>query len=87
MASLWPGGVGLGHVGGIGGVAAPERVAEMRGDALAAMEDLDGGGGEPRIDEFVPERMVARVPGPRGQDDGVVMLREIVVGALVSPGS
>ena len=50
----------LGHVSGIGGVAAPEIAADVGGHALAAMEDLDGGGGAAGVDEFVQEGMGGR---------------------------
>ena len=53
--------MGLRHVGGIGGVAPAAIVAEVGGHALAALEDLDGGGGAAGIDEFVPELVRDRV--------------------------
>jgi len=47
--------MGLGHVGGIGGVAAAEGTAWMGGHALAAVEDFDGGGGQARVDPLMQE--------------------------------
>jgi hypothetical protein len=61
--------VGLGHVGGIGGVVPADKTPPMRGDTLAAVEDLDGGGGQTRDDVFVDERV----------GDGVVMAVEFDV--------
>lgn len=55
--------MGLGHVGRVGGVAAAAMAADVGGDPLAAMEDLDGRGREARIDVLVDE----------GVGDGVVM--------------
>ena len=49
--------MGLGHVGGVGGVAAADVAADVGGDALAAVEDLDGRRGQPRIDVLVDERV------------------------------
>ena len=60
---------GLRHVGGVGGVAATDDTARMRTDALAAMEDLDGGRGQAGVDVFVEERV----------GDGVVMAVELDV--------
>jgi hypothetical protein len=51
---------------GVGGVLAADDTPPMRGDALAAVEDLDGGGGQPRVDVFVDKRV----------GDGVVMAVE-----------
>jgi hypothetical protein len=43
----------LGHVGGGGGVSARRVIAPMGGHALAAMEQLDGRGADPRVHDFV----------------------------------
>src|SRR5207245_8273183 len=48
--------VGLRHVGGVGGVLAADDTPPMRGDALAAVEELDGGRGQTRVDLVVNER-------------------------------
>src|SRR5207245_3054349 len=61
--------VGLRHVGGIGGVLAADETPPMRGDALAAVEELDGGRGQARVDLFVNECV----------GDGVVMAVELDV--------
>src|SRR5205823_2713667 len=49
----------------------------MRGDALAAVEDLDGGRGQARVDVFVDERV----------GDGVVMAVELDVIVDVDAGT
>ena len=53
--------MGQGHVGRVGGVAPADRVADMDGDALAAMKDLDDCRGQPSIDLLVHERIGNRV--------------------------
>ena len=45
--------VGFGHVGRVGRMRAADGAPAMGGDALAAMEDHDGGGGQARVDVFV----------------------------------
>ena len=47
--------VGLRHVGRVGGVPARRVIAPMGGDALAAMEELDGRRADPRVHDFVDE--------------------------------
>ena len=44
-------------MGRVGGVAPADRVADVDGHALAAMEDLDGRRGQPPIDRLVHERI------------------------------
>jgi hypothetical protein len=69
--------VGLGHVGGGGGVPARRVIAPMGGDPLAAMEEFDGRGADPRVHDFVDE----------GVGDGVVVAVEldVVVDVHVAP--
>src|SRR6266540_4843300 len=47
--------MGLGHVRGISRMPTPAIVADVRGHALTAMEDLDGRRGTVRVDELVQE--------------------------------
>ena len=57
--------MGLGHVGRDRGVAAPYPGADVAGDALALVEDLDGFAGEPGIelafDQLIGHRVVVAV--------------------------
>src|SRR5262245_23311129 len=89
---LWPDGAGpvdqargrplevlavrLRHMGRIGRVPTAAIVADVRGHALAAMEDLDGGGGATGIDELVQELI----------GDGVVMAVDVDVVVDVDAG-
>src|SRR5207247_1368340 len=68
--------VRLRHVGRVGGVLPADDTPPMRGDALAAVEDLDGGRGQAGVDVFMNERV----------GDGVVMAvkLEVVVEADAS---
>src|SRR5437867_841874 len=61
--------VRLWHVGRVGGVLPADDTPPMRGDALAAVEDLDGGRGQAGVDVFMNERV----------GDGVVMAVELDV--------
>ena len=65
----------LRHVCGIGRMPPAAIVADVGGHALAAMEDLDGGRGAARVDEFVQERM----------RDGVVVPVDVDVVVDVDP--
>jgi hypothetical protein len=70
--------VGFGHVGRVGRMRAADGAPAMGGDALAAVEDLDGGGGQECVDVFVQQRV----------RDGVVMPIEFdVVVGKASAGS
>jgi hypothetical protein len=60
--------MGQGHVGRVGGVAPADRVAEVDGHALAAMEALDRRRGQPPVDLFVDERIGHRVVVPAQLD-------------------
>jgi hypothetical protein len=69
--------VGLRHVGGVGSVVAADGAPPMGRDALAAVEDLDGGRGQARVDVLVQERV----------GDGVVMAVELDVIVDVDAGA
>src|SRR5881397_1837353 len=56
-------------MGRVGRVRAADDTPPMRGDALAAVEDLDGGRGQAGVDVFMNERV----------GDGVVMAVELDV--------
>src|SRR5213080_331965 len=66
----------FGHVGRVGRVRAADGAPSMGRDALAAVEDLDGGRGQAGVDVFMNERV----------GDGVVMAvkLEVVVEADAS---
>ncbi len=68
--------VGLGHVDGIGGVAARRVVPQMGRDALATMEQLDGRGADPRVNDLKDE----------GVGDGVVVTVDLDVVVDVDAG-
>src|SRR2546426_7429610 len=61
--------VRLRHMGGVGRVRAADGAPSMGRDALAAVEDLDGGRGQAGVDVFMNERV----------GDGVVMAVELEV--------
>ena len=56
--------MGFRHVGGLGGVPAPQMAADMGGHALAAMEQLDRGEGQAGVDVLVAEGVGDRVVMP-----------------------
>src|SRR5262245_22349055 len=68
--------VGLGHVRGVGGVAAAEGTAPMGGDPLPTVEDLDGCRGQAGVDVLVQE----------GVGDGVVVAVDLDVVVDVDAG-
>ena len=68
--------VGLGHVGGGGGVPARRVIAPMGGDALAAMEELDGRRADARVHDLVDQ----------GVGDGVVVAVNLDVVVDVDAG-
>jgi hypothetical protein len=69
--------VRLRHVGGGGGVLAPDEAPGMGGDALAAMKDFDGRRGQAGVDMLVHERV----------GGGVVMAVELDVIVDVDAGA
>ena len=53
--------MGLGHVGGIGGVAAPRVITRVGRDALAAMQGFDRRGADADLDDLVDQLVRDRV--------------------------
>ena len=64
--------VGLGHVGGVGGIAGLEA-AHMRGDPVVAEEDLHRGRGQADVDDLAHQAVRDRVEVAVGPDLDVVV--------------